>query len=83
MAVAQLMSSDNDIHTGERAFHSQQAAEKALKAAIASTGTDPEWIHNLVSLARELPPGWSAGASESDLSDLSRYAVAARMANPQ
>lgn len=33
------------------AFHAQQAAEKLLKAAIASTGIEPPRVHDLAELA--------------------------------
>ena len=64
-----------------RAFHAQQAAEKSIKAAIITSGTEPKWIHDLVKLAQNLPLGWSVGVSEHDLSYLSKYAVIARYGN--
>ena len=61
-----------------RAFHSQQAAEKAIKAALIVSGVEPERIHDLISLARELPAGWDTGATDADLDKLSEYALIAR-----
>ena len=62
----------------DRAFHSQQAAEKAIKAAITASGTEPRWIHNLTTLAGDLPPEWLKDVSESDLDTLSEYALTGR-----
>lgn len=55
-----------------RAFHSQQAAEKAIKAVIAASGASPKYIHDLVALVDELPSGLSS-ASRSELETLSEY----------
>ena len=60
-----------------RAFHSQQAAEKAIKALIAASGASPKYIHDLVALADDLPSGL-ASASRSELETLSEYAGAGR-----
>ena len=57
LIVAKTLSGDSEAHTGARAFHSQQGAEKAIKAALVVSGTEPELIHDLLSLARELPAG--------------------------
>ena len=78
LIVAETMSEDSEAHTGARAFHSQQAAEKAIKAALVASGAEPEWTHDLTSLARELPAEWSTGATDSDLDKLSRYVMTAR-----
>lgn len=78
LIVAETMSGDSEAHTGARAFHSQQAAEKAIKAALVMSGAEPEWIHDLTSLARELPAEWGTGATDSDLDRLSRYVMTAR-----
>lgn len=79
LELAKAASSDSTAHTNDRAFHSQQAAEKAIKAAIASTGAEP--MHDLVTLSLDLPPEWNVGAPKSDLSDLSAYAMASRYAD--
>ena len=78
LANAIEMSLDIPRHTKDRAFHSQQAAEKAIKAAIASSGVAPRWIHNLPTLAGDLPSGWLKDVSESDLETLSEYALTGR-----
>ena len=81
LSLAEEMSRDDDIHPYGRAFHSQQAAEKAMKAAIIVSGRRPEWTHDLISLASILPPGCNAGASDHNLKILTRYATLSRYSN--
>ena len=78
LIVAKTLLGDNEAHAGARAFHSQQAAEKAIKAALVVSGVEPKRIHDLISLARDLPSGWGTGATDSDLDKLSRYVMTAR-----
>lgn len=78
LSLAEGMSRDDDIHPYGRAFHSQQAAEKSMKAVIIASDRRPEWTHDLVSLASILPPGRNAGASDHDLPILTRYATLSR-----
>lgn len=80
LANANLLSGDSQQYTDARAFHSQQAAEKAIKALLAATGTDPESTHDILELAGYLRPEQNTGASDSDLQWLSRYAVMPRYA---
>jgi HEPN domain-containing protein len=49
-AVGLCLSAGEDT-TNIGAFHLQQAAEKLLKALIASTGTEPPYVHDLAELA--------------------------------
>ena len=42
------------------------------------SGAEPEWIHDLAFLARELPSEWGTGATDSDLDKLSGYVMTAR-----
>ncbi len=81
LSLAEELSRDDDIHPYGRAFHSQQAAEKAMKAAIIASGRVPRWTHDLVSLAAKLPSGCVAGASDHDLATLSGYATLSRYSN--
>lgn len=57
LVVAKTLSGVSDAHTGARDFHAQQAAEKAIRAAITVSGKEPRLTHDLVILARNLPPG--------------------------
>lgn len=60
------------------AFHAQQAAEKALKAALVLAGVDPERTHELADLRDSLPTGWRSKTRPPDLTRLSRFAVSVR-----
>ena len=60
------------------AFHAQQAAEKALKAALVLSDIDPPRTHDLDALRNLLPAGWRVVRQHPDLAALSRPAVDAR-----
>ena len=64
-----------------RAYHSQQAAENALKCALALSGVDFEGTHNLKTLAAGLSADWGIPCSDSDLDRLSKMEVTARYGN--
>jgi HEPN domain-containing protein len=51
LATAQALVQIDSVPARASGQFAQQAAEKALKAAIASTGTEPAWTHDLVYLA--------------------------------
>jgi HEPN domain-containing protein len=56
----------------------QQAAEKALKAALVSEGTDFPFRHDLDALRNLLPDGWAVKTAHPDLAELTEWAVEAR-----
>jgi len=56
----------------------QQAAEKALKAALIFEGVDFPLRHDLDALRNLLPAGWSVKEEHPDLSRLTQWAVEAR-----
>jgi len=60
------------------AFEAQQAAEKALKAALIVEGIPPPRTHDLDALRYRLPDGWSVKRRPRDLARLSDYAAEAR-----
>ena len=64
------------------AYHAQQAAEKALKAAIVFGGVDPPRGHDLVLLGAGLPGLFDGSDSPPDLTRLSAAAIAARYPDP-
>jgi HEPN domain-containing protein len=67
-----------EVPAREAAFLADQAAEKALKAAIASMGIEPPWTHDLVGLRSHAPQPVIAGTLALDIVALSAAAVAAR-----
>jgi len=60
------------------AFHAQQAAEKALKAALVLAGIEPPRTHDLEDLRRRLPGDWRVRRRPRDLARLSVYGVESR-----
>lgn len=60
------------------AFHAQQAAEKALKAALVLATVEPPRTHDLEDLRARLPVGWGVKKHPADLSRLSAFAVDSR-----
>lgn len=60
------------------AFHAQQAAEKALKAALIAAGLDAPRTHDLDHLRSLLPAGWRIHRTHADLARLSDHAVETR-----
>ena len=60
------------------AFHGEQAAEKAIKAALVLSGVDPPRTHDLNDLRNRLPDGWGVKRSPRDLGRLSTFATASR-----
>lgn len=56
----------------------QQAAEKALKAALVVDGTDAPKSHDLDDLRNRLGSGWRVQRRFPDLARLSRYATESR-----
>lgn len=60
------------------AFHAQQAAEKALKAALILSGTRPDRTHDLDELRNALPGGWTIKRRDKSLAQLSDFAAERR-----
>ena len=63
---------------GPACFHSQQAAEKAIKAALMLEGIVPPFQHDLRILSNLLPDGWPAPPSDVDLQRLTTRGAASR-----
>lgn len=59
-------------------FHAQQAAEKALKAALVFDGMPVPRSHDLVELVQRLPARWAGELDVGDLKLLSEWAVEPR-----
>lgn len=60
------------------AFQAQQAAEKALKAALILEGLEPRRTHDLDDLRDRLPSDWRVKRRMPDLGRLSDYAAESR-----
>lgn len=56
-------------------WHAQQAAEKALKAALLLDGKRPPFIYDLDKLVRLLPDAWPVRRVGIDLAPLTQWAV--------
>lgn len=59
-------------------FLSQQAAEKAVKAALVFLQVEFPYRHDLALLRTYLPDGWLLKEKPTDLDDLSQWAVEGR-----
>ena len=57
---------------------SQQAAEKALKAALVLEGVEFPFTHDLDALRNRLPDGWHVRSTHADLAELTQWAVETR-----
>ena len=57
---------------------SQQAAEKALKAALVLEGVEFPFTHDLDALRNLLPGSWSVRDTHPDLAELTEWAVETR-----
>ena len=65
------------------AFHSQQAAEKMVKAALASSGVVPDQTHKIDSLVKELATAKNIALNQEVIeaaTDLTYHAVSTRYA---
>src|SRR5947209_19754342 len=76
-----LETAELELTTRPRRFacvNTQQAAEKALKAAIIASGVAPERTHDLDQLVQLVPSDWRVARTGADLSMLSQLAVQPR-----
>jgi len=69
---------DAEAEPYHAAFWAQQAAEKALKAALVYADIPFEATHNLDALAARLPDGWTARQAAGLLGQLTGYGVETR-----
>ena len=76
--VAQRLLADSSSAPRFVCWHAQQAAEKALKAALTAEAVDYPFSHDLNALRNLLPASWSVHVSHPDLTELSQWAVEAR-----
>lgn len=78
LAAAQRLREQERFVPRHVCWLAQQAAEKALKAALILEGVDFPFRHDLDALRNLLPEGWSVKDEYPDLSELTEWAVEAR-----
>jgi HEPN domain-containing protein len=78
LEAAEKLSADADSVPRHACFLAQQAAEKALKAALIVSGVHFPRTHDLDALRNLLPDDWSVKGEQRDLAELSGWATEAR-----
>jgi HEPN domain-containing protein len=78
LRTADLVMSEQDFDPGPVCYHSQQAADKAMKAVFVFLQVQYEMTHNLEVLAAPIPQGWAVKRVRGNLKKLSDWAVKAR-----
>ncbi|MDE0200335.1 MAG: HEPN domain-containing protein [Caldilineaceae bacterium] len=78
LEVAQRLLADGLSSSRFVCWHSQQAAEKALKAALILEEIEFPFTHDLNALHNLLPDSWPLPVDHSELADLTEWAVEAR-----
>ena len=76
--AARALLRDPDYYPRQVCFLSQQAAEKALKAACVLLDVEFPFTHDLDRLRDLLPEGWRVKTEFPDLAELTIWAVEAR-----
>jgi len=77
VTARKVIADRKDVEPWVVAFHAQQAAEKAIKAALTMEQIRVARAHELERLVRLLPVDWGLPEGR-ELAKLSRYAVAGR-----
>lgn len=78
LRLAEHIAATPELASWSACYHAQQAAEKALKAALVHDAISPPRTHDLDGLIQALPKRWSASSLERGLGELSRWAVEGR-----
>lgn len=78
LVAAKVLARDPDVAPRQACWLAQQAAEKALKAALCFLELEFGKIHNLDLLRNLLPGDWSVKGRYPDLAELTAWAVEAR-----
>ena len=76
--VARLLLTGRPQASRHVCWLSQQAAEKALKAALVLEGIEFPFTHDLDALRNRLPETWSVRTTHTDLAELTQWAVETR-----
>lgn len=78
LTTAEILLGHPHVPPRQSGWHAQQAAEKALKAALIFLQIDFRRTHDLNVLRDLLPESWQLKTAHPDLSNLTRWAVEAR-----
>jgi HEPN domain-containing protein len=78
LTTAERLLADAEIPPRQSCFHAQQAAEKAIKAALVEEQIDFPYRHNLNELLDLLPDRWQVKCEFPSLDSLTQWAVAFR-----
>lgn len=78
LAAARVMAEQEALAPRHACWLAQQAAEKAVKAALVFTETDFPKSHDLDALKNLLPRGWQVREMAEELSSLTEWSVEAR-----
>jgi len=78
LALAKVLASDADSPARLVCWHSQQAAEKALKAALIINGIGFPRTHNLVALRALLPSALAEKIDIAELAELTQWGTESR-----
>lgn len=78
LAAAEVLAGDPHVSPRQACWLAQQAAEKALKAALCFLRIDFGKTHNLDLLRNLLPQGWSVKEKHPDLAELTAWAIEGR-----
>jgi len=78
LTLAKAIASDADSPTRLACWHSQQAAEKALKAVLIVSGVAFPRTHNLVALRALLPATLSQKMDIRELAELTQWGTESR-----
>jgi HEPN domain-containing protein len=78
LEAAETLLTSEDFVPRHVCWLAQQAAEKALKAALVSQEVDFPFRHDLDALRNLLPEGWRVKTQHPDLAELTEWAVEAR-----
>lgn len=78
LRLAEHIAATPDLAPWSACYHAQQAAEKALKAALVHDAISPPRTHTLDRLIQALPQRWSTSDFGTGLAELSRWAVEGR-----
>ena len=78
LTAAEALLRDEGVVPRHVCWLAQQAAEKALKAALVAVDVEFPFRHDLDALRNLLPPGWRIKSEHPDLAELTEWAVEAR-----